>query len=144
MEINNAPVRLTADPEKLKTTANGKLFVTFSVAYNWRTRTNDGFSDVDTTFFRCTVWEEEGASEFAALGLRKGALLRVSGRWAKNRWTTNGGQARIGNNLTVTAVAISQSTEISRPETPDAQPEAEPKPEAQPKKRSPARTGRAA
>lgn len=134
MEINDVPVRLTADPDEPKTTAKGKLVVGFNAAYNWRNRTSDGFADVDTTFFRCTLWEEDGAAEFAALGLRKGSLVRVTGRWSKNRWTANDGKARIGDNLTVTAVSVSQSTEISRPETSDdAQPEEAPRP--RPKRR---------
>jgi single stranded DNA-binding protein len=111
MEIINVPVRLTADPDELKKTPNGKLVVSFNVAHNWRTRTDGGFTDVDTTFFRCTLWEEQGASEFAAQGLRKGDRLRVSGRWSKNPWVDKDGKARIGDNLTVSVVSISQSTE---------------------------------
>ena len=80
MEINNVAVRLTAEPDELRTTPSGKQVVSFSAAYNWRTRTDDGFTDVETTFFRCTLWGEDGAAEFAALGLRKGDRLRVCGR----------------------------------------------------------------
>jgi single stranded DNA-binding protein len=128
MEINNVPVRLTADPDEVATTKNGKRVVTFNVAYNWRTRTQDGFTDVATTFFRCTLWEEDGADELAGLNLRKGALVRVSGRWSKSRWTDRDGKARIGDNLTVTAVSVSQSTEITRRETDEPEPDVEPQP----------------
>jgi single-stranded DNA-binding protein len=41
--------------------------VSFSAAYNWRTRTDGGFKDVDTTFFRCTLWGEDGAGEITVL-----------------------------------------------------------------------------
>jgi single stranded DNA-binding protein len=111
MEINNVPVRLTADPDELRTTPGGKQVVSFGVAYNWRTRTDGGFADVGTTFFRCTLWDEDGAAEFAKLGLRKGARLRVSGRWSRKPWVDRDGKGRIGDNLTVTSVAVSQATE---------------------------------
>jgi single-stranded DNA-binding protein len=54
MEINNVAVRLTAEPDELRTTPSGKQVVSFSAAYNWRTRTDGGFTDAETTFFRCT------------------------------------------------------------------------------------------
>ena len=124
MEINNVPVRLTAEPDELRTTPSGKQVVSFSAAYNWRTRTDGGFTDVETTFFRATLWGEDGAAQFAALGLRKGDRLRVSGRWSKNPWLAKDGKTRIGNNLTVTAVSVSQATEteISPKETPAEEP----------------------
>jgi hypothetical protein len=34
MEINNVPVRLTAEPDELRTTPSGKQVVSFGVAYN--------------------------------------------------------------------------------------------------------------
>ena len=111
MEINNVPVRLTADPDELRTTQGGKQVVSFNVAYNWRTRTDDGYADVGTTFFRCTLWGEDGAAEFAELGLCKGARLRVSGRWAKKPWVDRDGKARIGDNLTVSAVSVHTDTQ---------------------------------
>jgi single-strand DNA-binding protein len=135
MEINNVPVRLTAEPDELRTTPSGKQVVSFSAAYNWRTRTDAGFKDVETTFFRCTLWGEDGAAEFAELGLRKGDRLRVSGRWAKNPWRAKDGKTRIGDNLTVTAVSVSHSTEtaISPAESPaEEEPPAE---EAKPRGR---------
>jgi len=124
MEINNVPVRLTAEPDELRMTPSGKAVVSFSAAYNWRTRTDGGFTDVETTFFRCTLWGEDGAAEFAALGLKKGDRLRVSGRWSKNPWVAKDGKTRIGNNLTVTAVSVSQATEteISPMEPPAEEP----------------------
>ena len=125
MEINNVAVRLTAEPDELRTTPSGKQVVSFGVAYNWRTRTDGGFKDVETTFFRCTLWGEDGAAEFAALRLKKGDRLRVSGRWSKNPWLAKDGKTRIGNNLTVTAVSVSHSTEteISPKELPAEEPE---------------------
>src|SRR3954447_17325364 len=116
MEITNVPVRLSGDPEPVTTHTDGKVVVNFNAAYNWRARVGDQFADVDVTFFRCTLWEEAGASEFTALGIRKGALVRVSGRWTRNRWTDRNGQSRIGDNLTVTAVSVSQETTIAPPE----------------------------
>jgi single stranded DNA-binding protein len=135
MEINNVAVRLTAEPDELRTTPSGKHVVSFSAAYNWRTRTDGGFKDVETTFFRCTLWAEDGAAEFAELGLRKGDRLRVSGRWSKNPWVAKDGKTRIGDNLTVTAVSVSHSTEtaISPAESfPEEEPVAE---EAKPRAR---------
>lgn len=131
MEITNVPVRLTADPDELRSTPSGKLVISFPVAYNWRTKTEGGFTDVATTYLRATLWEEDGAAAFAELGLRKGALIRVSGRWSKNRWTGNDGQSRVGDNLTVTAVSVSKDTEISRPEE-SGEPEYGPGVEAEP------------
>ena len=62
-------------------------------------------------FFRCTLWGEDGAAEFAKLGLQRGARLRVSGRWAKKPWRAKDGTERIGDNLTVTAVSVHTDTE---------------------------------
>jgi single-stranded DNA-binding protein len=140
MEINNVAVRLTAEPDELRTTPSGKQVVSFNVAYNWRTRTDAGFKDVETTFFRCTLWGEDGAAEFAELGLRKGDRLRACGRWAKNPWVAKDGKTRIDINLTVTAVSLSHSTEteISPAESP-----AEEAPPAEPAK-SPAKRRRSA
>ena len=135
MEINNVPVRLTAEPDELRTTPSGKQVVSFSAAYNWRTRTDGGFTDVETTFFRATLWGEDGAAEFAALGLKKGDRLRVSGRWSKNPWVAKDGKTRIGNNLTVTAVSVSQATETEiSPKEPSAE-EAPPADPAEPRAR---------
>ena len=111
MEIKNVPVRLTADPDELRITQGGKQVVSFSVAYNWRTCTDDGFSDVETTFFRCTLWGEDGAAEFAKHGLARGARLRVSGRWSKKPSRAKDGTERMGDNLTVTAVSVHTDTE---------------------------------
>ncbi len=129
MEINNVAVRLTAEPDELRTTPSGKQVVSFSAAYNWRTRTDGGFTDVETTFFRCTLWGEDGATEFAELGLKKGDRLRVCGRWSKNPWVAKDGKTRIGNNLTVTAVSVSHSTEtaISPAESPAEEEPAKPR-----------------
>ncbi len=134
MEINNVAVRLTAEPDELRTTPSGKQVVSFSAAYNWRTRTDAGFKDVETTFFRCTLWGEDGAAEFAALGLKKGDRLRVSGRWSKNPWRAKDGKTRIGDNLTITAVSVSHSTETAISPT-ESSTEEEPAEEAKPRGR---------
>ncbi len=131
MEINNVSVRLTAEPDELRTTPSGKQVVSFSAAYNWRTRTDGGFTDVETTFFRATLWGEDGAAEFASLGLKKGDRLRVSGRWSKNPWVAKDGKTRVGNNLTVTSVAVSHATET---EISAKEPSAEEAPTAEPAK----------
>jgi single stranded DNA-binding protein len=106
MQITDVPVRLTADPEELKTTSNGKQVLSFNAAHNWRNR--DESDDVDTTYFRCTAWEEDGAADIAALDLTKGALVRVSGRWSKRKWTGKDGQTRTDDELTVTSVSVSR------------------------------------
>lgn len=140
MEIRNIPVRLTADPDELRTTPGGKQLISFGVAYNWRTRTDDGFADVETTFFRCTLWDEDGAAEFAKLGLKRGARLRVSGRWSKKPWVAADGSTRIGNNLTVTAVSIrhDSETEISAKESSpeEAAPDGDEEPRPRTRRRS--------
>jgi single-strand DNA-binding protein len=133
MEIHNVPVRLTAEPDELRTIPSGKQVVSFNAAYNWRTRTDDSFTDVETTFFRCTLWGEDGAAEFAELGLKKGDRLRVSGRWSKNPWVAKDGKTRIGNNLTVTAVSVSHSTETAISPAESSAEEAPPAEEAKPR-----------
>ena len=76
-----------------------------------------------------------GAASTGSPGVRTTrASLRVSGRCAKNRWVTTDGQARIGDNLTVTALSVNRSTAISRPESSES--DAEQEPEAQPQRRS--------
>jgi single-stranded DNA-binding protein len=120
MEIHNVPVRLTAEPDELRTIPSGKQVVSFNAAYNWRTRTDDSFTDVETTFFRCTLWGEDGAAEFAA---RTSQGRSPPGLWpvSKNPWVAKDGKTRIGNNLTVTAVSVSHSTETEiSPKEPSA------------------------
>jgi len=115
MIINDVPVRLTADPEAPRTTSTGKVVVNFSAAYNWRERAGEGFTDVATTFFRCTLWEEDGATLLAELDLKKGALVRVSGRWLKSTWKTTGGEARVSDELTVSSISVNKPTTLARP-----------------------------
>ncbi len=82
MEINNVAVRLTAEPDELRTTPSGKQVVSFSAAYNWRTRTDGGFTDVETTFFRCTLWAK---TERPSSQLSDSARATVSGSLADGR-----------------------------------------------------------
>ena len=69
--------RLTADPE-LKTTANGIVVTSFSIAVNRRpAKSTDGQASQQSDFFNCTAWRS--TAEFISRYFRKGQNIGLNG-----------------------------------------------------------------
>ena len=81
--------RLTRDPE-LRTTANGKSVVSFSIAVDKRFKPQG--SDQTADFFRIQAWEK--TAEFVANYLTKGRLCAVDGRLEQRSYTDKDGNKR--------------------------------------------------
>jgi single-strand DNA-binding protein len=104
MSINiSATGRLTAAPE-LRSTPNGKQVVVFDLAHNFRTRVGEKWIDVETLFFRCSMWEDAGGLALLEQHLAKGDLVTVEGTWSKRAWIGKDGNRRIGDEVRVTSV----------------------------------------
>ena len=80
--------RLTADPE-LRTTANGKDVVSFSIAVNRAFKSTDG---VDADFFRVVAWGQ--TATFVAEYIGKARLVAVDGRLQVRKWQDSNGNSR--------------------------------------------------
>ena len=80
--------RLTADPE-LKTTTNGTLVTTFSVAVNRRYNPN-GQTECD--FHNVVAWK--GTAEFICKHFRKGSCITIVGSLQNRSWTDNNNNKR--------------------------------------------------
>jgi single-strand DNA-binding protein len=104
---------LTNTPE-LRTTQNGKLVANFNIAHNFRTKVDGKFDDIDVIFFRCAVWEEDGAAEVADLDLQRGDRITLEGVWSKRAWIDDKRKRRIADELRVTKVKVFTETEITR------------------------------
>jgi single-strand DNA-binding protein len=81
--------RLTRDPE-LRTTANGKSVVSFSIAVDKRFKPQG--SDQTADFFRVQAWEK--TAEFVANYLTKGRLVAVDGRLEQRSYVDKDGNKR--------------------------------------------------
>jgi single-strand DNA-binding protein len=81
---------LTADPE-LRFTPSGAAVADFTVASTNRikNKTSGEWEDGDTTFIRCSVWEQY--AENVADTLRKGMRVIVTGRLKVRQYETTAG-----------------------------------------------------
>jgi len=86
---------LTADPE-LRFTQNGKGVANLNVAVtpskNTGTFQNPNWTDLDTMFFRVTVWGQHG--ENVVESLRRGQRVMVVGRLTVRSYETREGEKR--------------------------------------------------
>jgi single-strand DNA-binding protein len=83
---------LTETPE-LRYTANGAAVANFTVAVTPRRPDGKGgFTDAETSFFRCTAWR--GLAEHLADSLAKGDRVLVSGTLRQRAWETPEGERR--------------------------------------------------
>ena len=81
--------RLTADPE-LKSTQNGVMFTSFSVAVNRRFGGEN--KEQQTDFINCVAWRQQ--AEFVSKYFRKGSSICVVGSIQTRSWTDQNGQKR--------------------------------------------------
>ena len=82
------------DPEDLRYTADGRAFVRFNVASNYRAKGQDGEWQDRTEWVRVTAFGRQ--AEMASQYLRKGSKVYVDGRLEARPWTDNQSQPRAG------------------------------------------------
>lgn len=91
MEITG---RLTADVV-VRTTAQDRQVVNFSVANNDSYRNKQGERIEQTTYFDCSYWITPKAAKL----LTKGTLVELAGRVSTRAWTGRDGEPRAGLNF---------------------------------------------
>ena len=94
--------RLTADPE-LKTTSNGIVVTSFSIAVNRRpAKTSDGQASQQSDFFNCTAWRS--TAEFISRYFRKGSSICITGTLQNRTWNDQQGNKRYATDIVVDEV----------------------------------------
>jgi len=86
--------RLTRDAE-VRTTAQDKQVVNFSVATNDSYRNKQGERIEQTTYFDCAYWISPNVAKL----LTKGTLVELIGRVSARAWTGTNGEAHAGLNF---------------------------------------------
>lgn len=125
----NITGRLTRDAE-VRTTAQDKQVVNFSVAINDSYRNKQGERIEQTTYFDCSYWITPNVAKL----LTKGTLVELSGRVSTRAWAGNDGELRAGLNFhtsqiklhggsrkteTLQATAQTESNKVTAQETED-------------------------
>ena len=82
------------DPEELRYSADGRAFLRFNVAGNYRARDQGGEWQKKTEWVRVTVFGPR--AEFLSQYLRKGSKVYVEGRLEARPWIDNQQQPRAG------------------------------------------------
>ncbi len=94
--------RITADPE-LKTTPNGIVFTSFSIAVNRRpAKSSDGQVNQQSDFFNCTAWRS--TAEFITRYFRKGSSICITGTLQNRTWNDPQGNKRYATDIVVDEV----------------------------------------
>ena len=88
--------RLTAEPE-LKTTPNGIMVTTFSLAVN-RKHTKDQ-EQQQADFINCVAWR--GTAEFISKYFQKGSSICVTGEIQTRSWSDQDGNKRYATDVVV-------------------------------------------
>lgn len=88
--------RLTATPE-LKTTQNGVMVTTFSLAINRRYQKDQTEQQAD--FINCVAWR--GTAEFITKYFTQGSSICVTGALQTRSWTDDGGNKRYATEVIV-------------------------------------------
>lgn len=78
--------RLGADPT-INFTQTGRGVTSFSVAVTSKLKTDDGWIDKDTLWFRVSLWHN---AEAAVDELRKGDLVCISGKLTESKYMKDG------------------------------------------------------
>jgi single-strand DNA-binding protein len=95
----NIIARLTKNAE-VRTTAQKKEVVNFSVAVNDSYKNKQGEKVEQTTYFDCAYWIGTGVAK----SLTKGSLVELSGRVSARAWTNKNGEAQAGLNFHVSQI----------------------------------------
>jgi single-strand DNA-binding protein len=94
------------DPE-MKYSPDGRPFLRFNVASNYRVRTPEGAWEDKTEWVRCTVFGQR--AESLNRYLKKGMRVFVDGRLEARPWTDREGGVRAGLELVATDVEFMSS-----------------------------------
>ncbi len=95
---------LGGDPE-LRYTTSGHAVCSFSLAWSPRKKTETGWADGETSWFRCSVWREH--AENAAASLAKGMRVVVTGQVHVREWEDRDGGKRTSVEIQVDEVSPS-------------------------------------
>lgn len=95
---------LGGDPE-LRYTPAGHAVCSFSVAWSPRKKTDTGWVDGETSWFRCSVWRDH--AENAAASLAKGMRVVVTGQVHVREWEDRDGGKRTSVEIQVDEVSPS-------------------------------------
>ncbi len=109
--------RLTADPE-LKTTQNSVSVVSFTLAINRRTRSNEGQAQQMTDFINCVAWRQ--TAEFITRFFKKGSALCITGSLQVRKWTDQQNQTRYSTEVVVDEAMFVDSKTEGGPSAPFA------------------------
>ena len=93
--------RVTKDAQ-VRTLANSKQVVNFSVATNDSYRNKAGERIEQTTFFDCAYW----LSAKVVTILTKGTLVELTGRVSAKAWTGNNGEVHAGLNFNTSIIKL--------------------------------------
>ena len=99
--------RLTADPE-LKTTTNGNIVTSFSIAVNRRyTKTAEGQGNQQSDFISCVAWRNQ--AEFISKYFKKGSSICITGSLQTRTWTDQQNNKRYITEVVVDEVSFVDS-----------------------------------
>ena len=93
------------DEPELRFTNTGKAVASFTVAESQRVKTQDGWKDGDSTFWRCSIWDT--SAENMAESLHKGLRVIVVGEAKQRSFETRDGEKRTVIEVTATEVGPS-------------------------------------
>jgi single-strand DNA-binding protein len=105
-----------AAPE-VRTTQNGALITSLSVATTRSFRDSEGKRQTETEWHRVTCFNGVGKS--VAEHVSKGALVMVTGRIHYTRWTDQTGQTRYGCEIIAEQVDFLAKAKEKAPDQPD-------------------------
>ena len=95
--------RLVADPD-LKFGQNGNAVVNLRVVTSGRRKTDEGWQDVDTTFWSVAAFRQ--LAENCAESLSKGDLVVVTGKVKSREWQDKEGMKRVSWEVAADHVAV--------------------------------------
>ena len=97
--MNTIVGRITKNAE-IKTLANDKQVVNFSLAVNDSYKTKDGERKETTTFYNCSYW----LSPKIAQSLTTGTLLELFGTISTSAWMSSDGKPKSGLNFNASRI----------------------------------------
>ena len=93
--------RLTKNAE-VRTTAQNKQVVNFSLAVNDSYRNKQGERIEQTTYFDCSYWISPNVAKI----LTKGAIVELLGRVSARVWTTSNGESKASLNFNTSQIKL--------------------------------------
>lgn len=114
--INRATIlgNITRDIEA-RTTPNGKLVASFSVATNEQWTSADGQKQTKTEYHNIVAWSK--LAEICSQYLRKGSKVYVEGSISTREYTTQDGQKRTRTEITAENLIMLDPKNTQRPVT---------------------------